>query len=111
METYDIIGREKEMADLQRCLDSNRSELVIVFGRRRVGKTYLVDQFFQSKYDFTYVGGHKLSQRVQLRNFAKALKLAMGERTARKLGDWFDAFDVLEEYLESLPTGGHIMDD
>ena len=104
METYDIIGREKEMADLQRCLDSNRSELVIVYGRRRVGKTYLVDQFFKSKYDFTYVGGHKLSQRVQLRNFGKALKLAMGERTARKFGDWFDAFDVLEEYLESLPT-------
>ena len=32
-----IIGREREFAELQRCMDSNRSELVIVYGRRRVG--------------------------------------------------------------------------
>lgn len=38
-----IIGRDKEKAELQRCIDSDRSELVIVYGRRRVGKTYLVD--------------------------------------------------------------------
>lgn len=94
-----IIGRDKEKAELQRCIDSDRSELVIVYGRRRVGKTYLVDEFFGRKYDFTFVGGHNLPQRTQLRSFAKALKQAMGETSARKLSDWFDAFDVLEEYL------------
>lgn len=98
-----IIGRDKEKAELQRCIDSDRSELVIVYGRRRVGKTYLVDEFFGRKYDFTFVGGHNLPQRTQLRSFAKALKQAMGETSARKLSDWFDAFDVLEEYLSSLP--------
>ena len=72
MESRNIIGRDREMAELQRCLDSDRSELVIVYGRRRVGKTYLIDQFFNETYDFTFVGGHKLSQRIQLRNFAKA---------------------------------------
>jgi hypothetical protein len=105
MENRNIIGREKEMSELQRCLDSDRSELVIVYGRRRVGKTFLIDQFFQSKYDFTFVGGHKLSQRIQLRNFAKVLKQAMNERSIRNFKDWFDAFDALEEFLESLPTG------
>jgi len=129
MESRNIIGRDSEMAELQRCLDSDRSELVIVYGRRRVGKTFLVDQFFHETYDFTFVGGHKLSQRIQLRNFAKALKKAMKERTMRKAAskreesqaslsypereqaqpkvkfdDWFDAFDTLEEYLESLPS-------
>lgn len=98
-----IIGRQKEMLELKRCIESDRSELVIVYGRRRVGKTYLVDQFFNGRFDFTFVGGHKLSQRLQLRNFAKALKLSMGEHTARKFIDWFDAFDALEEYLSSLP--------
>ena len=98
-----IIGREKEMAALQHCLDSKRSELVIVYGRRRVGKTFLVDQFFKGKYDFTFVGGHKLPQRTQLRNFAKSLKTAMQESVARKFADWFDAFDTLEEYLSYLP--------
>ncbi len=99
-----MIGRDKEKAELQRCMDSNRSELVIVYGRRRIGKTFLIDEFFKGKFDFTYVGGHNLAPRMQLRNFAKALKLAMGERTARPFKDWFDAFDVLEEYLASLPT-------
>ena len=103
MESRNIIGRDREMAELQRCLDSDRSELVIVYGRRRVGKTFLVDQFFNETYDFTFVGGHKLSQRIQLRNFAKVLKKAMKERALRKFADWFDAFDTLEEYLESLP--------
>lgn len=102
MEHRDIIGREKEMKELQRCCDSNRSELVIVFGRRRVGKTYLVDQFFYGKYDFSYVGGHNIPQRMQLRNFAKALKQATGDKTIRNFADWFDAFDALEEYLGSL---------
>ena len=40
-----IIGRESELAELRRCLDSDRSEFVIVYGRRRVGKTFLVDTF------------------------------------------------------------------
>ena len=39
MESRNIIGRDSEMAELQRCLDSDRSDLVIVYGRRRVGKT------------------------------------------------------------------------
>ena len=73
-----LIGRERELTELKRCLLSDRSELVIIYGRRRVGKTFLIDQFFGGKYDFTYVGGHKLSQRIQLRNFAKALKQSYG---------------------------------
>lgn len=99
-----LIGRERELTELKRCLHSDRSELVIIYGRRRVGKTFLIDQFFGGKYDFTYVGGHKLSQRIQLRNFAKALKQSMGEKSARKFDDWFDAFDTLEEYLAALPS-------
>lgn len=104
MEKHKMIGREKECMELQRCMDSNRSELVIVYGRRRVGKTFLIDEFFRGKYDFTYVGGHNLTPRMQLRNFAKSLKKAMGEQSVRNLADWFEAFDVLEEYLSSLPS-------
>ena len=103
MEMNDVIGRQKEMAELKRCLDSNRSELVIVYGRRRVGKTFLVDRFFHSVFDFTYVGGHNLPQRVQLRNFARALKQATGIQKSHVFADWFDAFDALEDYLASLP--------
>ena len=69
-----VIGREREMAELQQSLESDRSEFVIVYGRRRVGKTFLVDNFFNYEYDFSFVGGHRLTKQKQLRNFAKAIK-------------------------------------
>ncbi|MBO7124406.1 MAG: ATP-binding protein, partial [Bacteroidales bacterium] len=103
MKKTKIIAREAEMAELKRCYESDRSEFVIVYGRRRVGKTFLVDTFFDKKYDFTYVGGHKLSKTKQLRGFAKALKKAAGMQLQPKFSSWEDAFDALEEYIESLP--------
>ncbi|MCF0181212.1 MAG: ATP-binding protein [Muribaculaceae bacterium] len=95
-----LIAREKECAQLQKCIESNRSEFVTVCGRRRIGKTFLVDQFFNYKYDFSFVGGHNVSTKVQLRNFAKALHRYSGKR--HTLTNWYDAFDVLEEYLVTL---------
>lgn len=92
------------MEELKRCFSSDRSEFVIVYGRRRVGKTFLIDTFFQDKFDFTYVGGHKLTKAKQLRGFAKALKKSAGMKTQPVFSDWTDAFDALEEYLETLPT-------
>lgn len=104
MSVSKLIGREKEIRELQRCMDANDSMFVVVYGRRRVGKTFLVDQFFDCQYDFSYVGGHKLTMKRQLGNFAKALKKYAHLDTKPKFDDWFDAFDALEEYLEALPT-------
>ncbi|MBQ0008101.1 MAG: ATP-binding protein [bacterium] len=52
-----LIGRKRECKVLDDCMTSDRSEFVIVYGRRRVGKTFLVDQYFKGKFDFTFVGG------------------------------------------------------
>lgn len=82
---------------------SEQSEFVIVYGRRRVGKTYLVDEFFKRKYDFSFVGGHKLSTKKQLRNFAKAMKRYAHLSKQPKYADWSEAFDGLTEWIESLP--------
>ena len=98
-----LVGRERECQELKRVMESDRSEFVIVYGRRRVGKTFLVDQYYQGHYDFTFVGGHNLSRQRQLTSFARALKKFSGVKPA-KFADWFDAFDTLEEYLESLDT-------
>ena len=96
-----LVGRERECQELHRVMESDRSEFVIVYGRRRVGKTFLVDQYYQGQYDFTFVGGHNLSRQRQLTSFARALKKFSGTKPD-KFSDWFDAFDALEEYLESL---------
>ena len=97
-----LIGRETEMAELRRCMESDRSEFVIVYGRRRVGKTFLVDRYFNGEYDFSFVGRNNQAMAKQLRAFAKSLKKYARMEKQPVLKDWFDAFDALEEYLESL---------
>lgn len=99
--TSTLIAREAECIELQKCLESNRSEFAIVCGRRRIGKTFLIDQFFHGKFDFSFVGGHNARTAVQLRNFAKALRHYSGK--VSKILNWYDAFDALEEYLDTLP--------
>lgn len=101
--TEPFVGREHECSELQRCLDSNRSELVIVYGRRRVGKTYLIERFFDDRYAFKFVGARNLPTRTQLTNFARTLK-KYGARNIKSFANWFDAFYALEEYLETLPN-------
>ncbi len=98
-----LIGRQNEYEQLRSCMTSNRSEFVIVCGRRRIGKTFLIDSFFDGTYDFTYVGSHKAKTPVQLRKFAKALAERSGKEQ-QTFADWYDAFDALQDYLDSLPS-------
>ncbi len=65
--TNKLVGRERECQEPRRAMESDRSEFVIVYRRRRVGKTFLVDQYYHGQYDFTFVGGHNLSRQRQLR--------------------------------------------
>lgn len=97
-----LIARKNECEQIGRCLSSDRSEFVIVCGRRRIGKTFLVDSYFGGKYDFTFVGSHKSTTQVQLRRFAKALRGHSGKSHA-PFSDWYEAFNALEDYLATLP--------
>lgn len=66
-----LIARHEECSILKRCMESFESEFVIVCGRRRIGKTYLVEQYFGGKYDFKFVGGHNLRTRDQLKSLRR----------------------------------------
>lgn len=98
-----LIARHNECKQIEECIASGRSEFVIVCGRRRIGKTFLVDSFFGGRYDFTFVGSHRARTQIQLRQFAKALKAFSG-KTYKPFADWYDAFSALEEYIVSLPA-------
>ena len=102
--TEKLIGREYECEELKRCLESDRSELVIVYGRRRIGKTFLIEQYFEKHFDFWFVGVRGLTTKNQLRRFAKVLKEYSGV-SSYHFSDWFDAFDALQDYLTHLPDG------
>ncbi|MCQ2375768.1 MAG: AAA family ATPase [Salinivirgaceae bacterium] len=105
----ELIGREKEIEQLRRCVNSEKSEFVIVYGRRRVGKTFLIRKFFNDDYAFYFVGRHNESQDVQLASFADQLKRYSKSTFAPKLKNWDDAFACLRDYLESLPTGRKVI--
>lgn len=99
-----LIGRQAECEILSRCMASDESEFVIVCGRRRIGKTFLVEQFYNGQFDFRFVGGHNLRTRQQLSAFAKAMREYSGVKY-EPFKSWIDAFDALEEYLSTLTEG------
>ena len=100
-EIRSIIGRHEEKKVLQRCVDGERAEFVAIYGRRRIGKTFLVKQFFESSFDFYTTGVYQVSRSEQLKNWQKQLlKYSKQRRCTPK--DWFEAFDQLQEYLQSL---------
>jgi predicted AAA+ superfamily ATPase len=98
-----MIGRKKEIEILANAYASKKPELVAVFGRRRVGKTYLVGSFFKGKIDFELTGLKDGTQEQQLRNFSYSLKDAQKSATLPTVPiDWLEAFHQLKTHLESL---------
>ena len=93
-----IIARRKECEILQESLESRTSQLIIVYGRRRVGKTFLINQFFDDNFSFKVTGVYDKPKDTQLEIFTKALnfyfKLNLKVQTS-----WFDAFDILKRSL------------
>ena len=99
-----LVGRQKETERLRLCEESDRAEFVIISGRRRVGKTFLINRLYEKKFAFAYTGGHNLSLDEQLMMFAERLRKYTNTPVKIKLKNWFDAFMQLENYLESRKT-------
>ncbi|MBQ7690984.1 MAG: AAA family ATPase [Muribaculaceae bacterium] len=102
-----FIGREKEQLQLREYLASDQSEFVAVYGRRRVGKTFLIQQVIGNNCTFYVAGMNQVSKQTQLANFIQGIrKKSPGVAPAKT---WLDAFVALETYLESLPAGKKII--
>jgi len=101
----EIIGRERERRALSRCEQSDKPEFVAVYGRRRVGKTFLIAQHFGNKFSFSVTGISKGSQRDQLNEFRRSLmKHYRGDIPA--LQNWHEAFAMLETRISDDPSLG-----
>lgn len=103
-----IIGRERERAVLSSLNQSQRAEFLAVYGRRRVGKTFLIREFFEDLFAFYHTAlspfelkdQPKLLYRAQLDEFAHSLQ-RFGDTNEAPLTSWFDAFHRLESLLDS----------
>ena len=98
-----LVGRKAETKQLESIMASKEAEFVVVYGRRRVGKTFLVNTFFHDDYAFKLTGLAKNSKREQLANFTAALNRYGNGKKYTKPRTWFEAFDKLRELLEGLP--------
>lgn len=108
-----MVGREKESAELIELYDRDKAELVAVYGRRRVGKTYLVDETFRNRITFRHVGlspvegngkSSSNTRKRQLQAFYYSL-ITQGMKQEHCPKDWLEAFFMLEMHLQSMDDG------
>ncbi len=95
-----VVGRKNEIHELERCAKTKKSELVCVYGRRRVGKTYLIEQTFANYFAFRATGVEGGNKTAQLESFHQRLKDA-GDTNKKRPKNWFEAFSRLEKILKS----------
>lgn len=103
----DLIGREEECARLEEYLATDRSEFIALYGRRRVGKTYMVRRTVGDQLCFYLTGMENADMNDQLDNFYFTLRREFP--AADRPRSWIEAFDSLQTYLETLPAGRKIL--
>jgi predicted AAA+ superfamily ATPase len=96
-----IVGREAERDALKQYYDSGAPEFLAVYGRRRVGKTFLIREFFDGMFDFYATGLASGKREDQLKAWNNAIEICFGE-TEKKADSWLDAFMLLRSKLEKL---------
>jgi uncharacterized protein len=98
-----ISGRTEEIAIFNNLLQSPKAELVAVYGRRRVGKTFLIRSFFKDTLCFEFSGTVNTPAEKQLYNFAQALGKFGGKKYITAVPvHWQEAFVLFTQYLEKL---------
>ena len=97
-----LVGREKEQDILQQAIASESSQLIAVYGRRRVGKTYLIENTLSREIIFDATGIKEASIRTQISNFqAQIIKRSKKLSKSPTPQNWFEAFQLLQKYIEA----------
>ena len=106
-----IVGRKKELESLKKIWNSKEAELVAVYGRRRVGKTFLIREFFEPQSRYFELAGKKDSPPIeQLKNFAESFsKTFYPGIKILPPKSWRDALTLLTQELEKNPTKKHLL--
>ncbi len=97
-----VIGREKEIELLNTALHSDKSELIAIYGRRRIGKTFLIREIFEGELIFEVSGIPDGSFKEQLKNFHLELSRRDEKIKSNVIPtSWMDAFTLLSSYIDS----------
>ncbi|MCR5455464.1 MAG: ATP-binding protein [Bacteroidales bacterium] len=107
----ELIGRQQEQRELEDLYNRNKAEFVVIYGRRRVGKTYLVDETFGGRITFRHAGLSPIEftdksdvLKEQLTHFYNSL-IRHGVKKSKCPTSWLEAFFMLEMHLQSIDNG------
>lgn len=103
-----IIGRNKEISILEDVVHRDFAQLLLVYGRRRVGKTYLINEFFANTFDFKFCGSFRKPMQTQLNNFASEFERYTGKYIS-KISNWSQAFNCLRDYIDQFPANKKVI--
>jgi AAA+ ATPase superfamily predicted ATPase len=93
-----LIGRKSEQESLKRLVESGKAEFLAIYGRRRVGKTFLIREFFDHKFAFYHTGMANTGMELQLRSFNSSLN-NYDTVNYRQSKTWFDSFEQLKQLV------------
>ena len=97
-----LVGRKKELQLLEEALESSEAEMISVIGRRRVGKTFLIQTAYEGKIDFEMTGVQNGTREEQLKNFMLQLAdFSKGNFPMVQPKDWLEAFYLLSKFLRT----------
>ncbi|MFM2386754.1 MAG: hypothetical protein RL660_1511 [Bacteroidota bacterium] len=97
-----LVGRDFESQQLAQLERSSKAEFVVVYGRRRIGKTYLIRQYYDDRLTLDFVGSDKESHQTQVANFNRVFADQCSTKY-KEARNWSEAFDNLARYLRTLP--------
>lgn len=98
-----VTGRTREKKKLDEILNSGRPEFVTLFGRRRIGKTFLIREYLSENIVFDFTGTYEASLEIQLQNFFNIyLKYTKGQKETVAPKNWAMAFRYLANYVGGL---------
>lgn len=100
-----IVGRRTEIEALNQYIQSGKAEFIAVYGRRRVGKTFLIHQTFEEEFAFEVSGTIHGKKEEQMFNFTQALR-RYGYQEEEIPTSWNVAFDKLQQLLEGRLANG-----
>ena len=112
MNPSSVIGREEEIATISRLFASERSEFLAIYGRRRVGKSFLIEEALENKFSFVAVGlyqkiDHDNPEKVesyrqkQLAHFHNSLVEYGLSKANPAPNSWMEALNLLKKLLQS----------
>lgn len=93
-----FLGREQELESLERMYKKNKFQMAVVYGRRRIGKTFLLNEFIKDK-NALYLPAEEVNDSLNLQKFSRLLGVKLGIQNFPTVDNWNLLFTIIKEKL------------